>query len=79
MVLPTPQHMCFSISALFLLMQDEATGQEKPGNKGISLSQDQWNALCAALPQLGLALQHGDTKCALPLGALRRAYVSKFG
>lgn len=62
-----------------LLPQDAATGQEKAGNKGVSLSQGQWGALCAVLPQLGLALRSGDTGCALPLGALRRAYVSKFG
>jgi hypothetical protein len=27
--------------------EDKATGQEKPGNKGIALSFDQWNQLKA--------------------------------
>lgn len=37
--------------------EDKATGEEKPGNKGIALSLDQWNQLKTQMDQIDAAVQ----------------------
>lgn len=58
--------------------QDKKSNEEKPSPKGISLPPDQWARLCAGLPKLVAALAEGSEDCEVPLGSLRKAYVSKY-
>lgn len=63
------------VSAFSWLQKD---GEQKPGSKGLALSQDQWQKLLAGLPSLSNALGTQEVGFSVDLGSNRLASVSSF-
>ncbi|KAL6758134.1 transcriptional Coactivator p15-domain-containing protein, partial [Haematococcus lacustris] len=58
---------------------DKASGEERPSERGVALTPEQWARLLPALPALAASLAAGDCSGpAVELGGLRQAYVSDY-
>lgn len=69
----------YSIGIANTLKSDlQKDGEQKPGSKGLALTQEQWQLLATSIPSLSEAAEENNIEYFVELGNKRRASVTSY-